>query len=139
MTEPLAARRLPVLLGRFFSVGALNTLVGLLVIYAAKWFFQFGDFTANATGYGIGILLSFVLNSRWTFSYRGAQVPAFARFLAVTAVAYGINLLTVMMAIRLLDIDGYVAQALGILPYTVTAYLGSRYIAFRGHHDEARR
>ena len=137
MTAPRAARRLPVL-GRYFSVGVLNTFAGLLIIYATKWFFQFGDLAANATGYGIGLLLSFVLNSRWTFAYRGAQGPAFARFLAVTVVAYGMNLLTVVIAIWLLDIYSYVAQALGILPYTVTSYLGSRYIAFRGY-DEARR
>jgi putative flippase GtrA len=131
------AQRMPVL-GRFLSVGALNTVVGLLVIYAAKWFWQFSDLAANATGYAVGLGLSFVLNSRWTFAYRGAQWPALVRFLGVTAAAYAMNLLTVMAAIRLGGVDGYIAQALGILPYTVTAYLGSRYIAFRGAEGRTR-
>lgn len=125
----VTARRMPQL-GKFLSVGALNTLVGLLVIYAAKWLFQLGDILANASGYGVGLLLSFVLNSRWTFAYQGAWMPALARFLLITLVAYGMNLSTVLLAIHLIGVNNYLAHALGILPYTLTVFLGSKYIAF---------
>jgi putative flippase GtrA len=118
------------ILGKFLTVGALNTLVGLAVIYIAKWFFQFGDIAANATGYAVGLILSFVLNSRWTFGYEGQWIPALARFLSITLLAYGMNLLVVLLAIRVIGTDDYLAHALGILPYTLTVYLGSKYIAF---------
>lgn len=118
--------------GRFLSVGVLNALFGLLVIYAAKWFGQLNDVLANAIGYAAGLALSFTLNSRWTFAYQGAHAPALARFVLVAGVAYALNLLTVLLAIRL-GLNGYVAQALGIPPYTLTTYLASKYFVFRPH------
>lgn len=123
-------RRLPQL-GRFLSVGVLNMVVGLLVIYACKWFFQANDVAANAIGYGAGLITSFTLNSRWTFAYQGPQLPALIKFLLVAGVAYAMNLLTVMMLIHFTEMNGYVAQALGIPPYTLTTYLASRFIVFK--------
>ena len=35
---------------RFISVGFLNTIVALFVIYAAKWFIHLGDVAANVIG-----------------------------------------------------------------------------------------
>jgi putative flippase GtrA len=118
-------------LGRFLSVGVLNMVVGLLVIYACKWFFNANDVAANAIGYAAGLTTSFTLNSRWTFDYRGPQLPALAKFLAVALVAYGMNLLTVLLLIHRVGVDAYLAQALGIPAYTLTSFLASKYIVFR--------
>ena len=121
---------------RFLSVGLLNTIVGLAVIYAAKLFLQLGDGAANALGYSMGILLGFALNSRWTFAYRGASLPAFARFALTTCVAYVMNLATVLVAIRG-GLDSYVAQALGIVPYTITTFIFSKYFVFRIQRNQS--
>jgi putative flippase GtrA len=117
--------------GRFVSVGLANTLVGLAVIYAAKGFFDVGDVAANVLGYSVGLLLSFALNSRWTFAYRGPHLSALAKFLFVALVAYATNLLTVLVAIHYFDLNGYVAQATGVVPYTLITYLASKYLVFR--------
>lgn len=121
----------PPQLGKFLSVGMLNMAVGLLVIYACKWFFDANDVAANAIGYAAGLTTSFILNSRWTFAYRGAQLPALVKFLGVAALAYGMNLVTVLVLIRYAGVNDYLAQALGIPPYTLTTYLASKYIVFR--------
>jgi len=125
--------------GRFLSVGALNALVGLLVIYAMKWFFQLGDVAANAVGYSVGLLVSFTLNSRWTFGYQGEPWWAFGKFVAMALLAYGMNLLTVMAAIHWLGLNDYFSQALGIPAYTLTMYVASKYIVFRSTPPEAAR
>lgn len=117
--------------GRFLGVGVVNALLGLLVIYAAKWFFGAGDISANLLGYGVGMTVSFVLNSRWTFDFSGAWGPAFVKFAAVSVVAYVANLLTVLAAIHTAAINSYVAQALGIPVYTLTVFLASKYVVFR--------
>lgn len=122
-------RHLPQL-GKFLSVGVLNMLLGLSVIYACKWFLGAGDVVANAVGYSVGLANSFAFNSRWTFAYRGPQLPALLKFLAVALVAYAMNLLAVVLLIHF-GVDSYFAQALGTLPYTVTTYLASKYIVFR--------
>jgi len=115
---------------RFLIVGVANTMTGLLVIYAAKWFFGANDVLANVIGYGLGLIQSFILNSTWTFKHRGKVLPALAKFLLTFLCAYALNLATVMAAIHLFSVNSYVAQAMGILPYTLFFYLASRYFVF---------
>ena len=117
--------------GKFLSVGLVNTLTGLAVIYLAKWYFHLGNVTANALGYAIGLVLSFILNSRWTFAYRGPNTSAIVKFLLVALFAYCMNLLTVLIAIHLIGLNDYIAQAMGIPPYTLTSYFMSKYFVFR--------
>jgi putative flippase GtrA len=124
---------------KFLGVGVANTAVALLVIYAAKWLGNLGDVAANAVGYGVGLFASFTLNSRWTFAHRGPQLPALGKFLLVALVAYGMNLLTVMAAIRYAGLNEYLAQALGIPPYTVTSFLASKYVVFRAGYPTNKR
>lgn len=115
---------------RYGLVGLVNTLLGLTVILLLK-LIGAGDVSANAFGYACGLLLSFTLNSRWTFAYKGKALPALARFVMVISFSYLLNLATVLMCINLLNIDSYAAQAAGVLPFSVASYLGSRWIAFR--------
>lgn len=115
---------------KFMIVGGANTALGLAVIYAAKWL-GVPDVPANAAGYAVGLCLSFTLNKSWTFGYGGPTAPALAKFLLIFAVAYALNLVTVMQAIDVFHVDGYIAQAAGIVPYTVFTYIAARCFAFR--------
>jgi putative flippase GtrA len=114
---------------KFAAVGLANTLIGLSVIYAAKWFLRFDDLAANLVGYGTGIAFSFAFNKRWTFNHFGDGPSAFFRFVAVLLVAYLVNLIAVIGALRL-GINGFIAQALGVVPYAVLSYLGSKHLVF---------
>lgn len=116
---------------KFLAVGLLNTVLGLIIIYVAKWFFRAGDITANVWGYALGILVSFVLNSQWTFAYSGPKQSAFLKFLLVALMAYGANLLVVMLLIHRGGLNSYIAQAFGIPAYTLVSYLASKYFVFR--------
>jgi putative flippase GtrA len=114
---------------RFAFVGLANTFTGLLFIYAAKFFGDFGDVSANALGYSVGICLSFALNRSWTFKHRGSTVWTFVGFVLVQLIAYLANLATVLAALAL-GINGYVAQALAIVPYASISYLLSKHLVF---------
>lgn len=123
--------RLPTSLVGFLLVGVANTLVGLSAIYLIKWLGAVGDMFANAFGYAIGLMVSFTLNRNWTFRHSGAVLPAAIRFLMVFAIAYLANLGVVLGLIHQFGINGYLAQPLGVPPYTAIFYLGSRHFAFR--------
>lgn len=123
--DRLAAR--PV---RFALVGLANTLLGLLVIYAAKSVGGLADFPANLLGYTVGLTVSYFLNARWTFAFRGRHWVAAPRFVLVILVAYLANLATVYALLEV-AINSYIAQAAGILPYTLISYLGAALFAFR--------
>ena len=115
---------------RFVLVGAANTLIGLLTIYAAKWLLGMGDVVANAVGYAIGLAVSFQMHARFTFRYTGPQLAALVKYVLVIVASYLLNLTTVMTAIHGLHINSYLAQAMGIVPYTLCMYLCSRHFVF---------
>ena len=117
-------------LARFVVVGLANTFVGLSVIFAAKALLEMGDVHANLLGYGVAVLLSFVLNKRWTFEHTGDAASAFIRYVVVLVLAYAANLATTLYAIDILHLNSYIAQALGVVPYALTGYLGGRWFAF---------
>ncbi len=116
---------------RFLLVGVVNTITGLGIIYACKWFLGFDDISANVCGYLVGLTVSFTLNSRWTFQYQGRVWPAVARFLCVFLIAYATNLAVVLLLIENFGVNSYLAQAIGVPPYTLMFYAGSRWLAFR--------
>ena len=116
---------------RFAVVGVLNTAVGLAVILCGMVFLGWGDVAANALGYTVGLVVSFVGNRSWTFGDRGPWGPALLRFLLVFAVAYLLNLLTLFLVRDGLHLRSYVAQIGGCAVYTIAFFLGSRTLAFR--------
>lgn len=116
---------------RFLAVGVLNTSVGLATIYAAKYFAHFEDLEANVFGYAVGLIVSYSLNSTWTFEFKGHQLSALKRFLISFLVSYVANILVVMTCIKILDWNSYVAQALGMPAYTITNFLLCKYYAFK--------
>lgn len=114
---------------RYGLVGIVNTLFGLTMIYLAKYIGA-GDIVANVFGYSCGLLLSFKLNSKWTFRYQGHLLPAFYGFCAVILASYLLNLTVVLIAIHYMAINGYLAQTIGIIPYTIASYVGFRFLVF---------
>ena len=115
---------------KFIIVGFANTLVGLTVIYLCKWFISLDDISSNIIGYCVGLIISFNLNSKWTFRFSGNQWHAFIRFILVFIFSYSANLLTVMTAIETYNMNSYLAQALGVPPYVLLFYLASRFFVF---------
>jgi len=123
---------------RYLLVGVVNTLVGLGIIYLAMYFLHMDLASSNALGYAIGIMVSFALNKKWTFDSQDHIVYSFLRYLLVLAVAYGANLATVLFANSHFDLNPYLSQALGIVPYTAIGFLGSRFFAFRDRRGTQR-
>ncbi|MDR3419084.1 MAG: GtrA family protein [Nevskia sp.] len=114
---------------KFAGVGVINTLVCIAVIFGLKAGAGTGDIAANIAGYAVGLTCSFLLNRSWTFAHGGHWLPALLRFLLVFAVAYLLNLATVLYLIHA-GVNGYLAHVLGMPLYSIVFYLGCRYFAF---------
>lgn len=115
---------------RFVLTGVLNTLVGLSIIFALKWFFNWTDTPANLLGYGVGVVVSYLVNSRWTFRYRESLLPVLPQYLGVLLLAYLANLACVHFCIIQLQLDSYLAQACGVVPYAGLSYVLLRWFVF---------
>lgn len=116
---------------RYLLVGCSNTAVGFAVIWVALRCFGLGNVVANIAGYSVAFLWSFALNRKWTFYHDGAVGSALLRYLLTTLLAYGMNLLVVIVAERCLSRGSLFVQIDGMLTYTVAAYIGARYYVFQ--------
>jgi len=104
-------------------------VLGLSLIFAAKGIFALGDLPANVIGYGFGLLMSFVLNRRWTFVHKGKIFTSVCRFGVAFGTAYSLNLATVFGLRDIARVDAYAAQAMGVIPYMICFYLiSARYV-----------
>jgi putative flippase GtrA len=121
---------------RFGAVGLVNTFAGLLVIYSLKYLAGTPDVKANAIGYAVGMLVSFSLNRNWTFAHRGAPSRSVIRFLMTMAIGYAMNLLVVLVSLRALGLNAYIAQVLGMPAFTMTSFLLCKYWVFKAEPNE---
>lgn len=122
---------------KFAAVGVLNTLLTLVTIFSLKKFLGVPDVPANFVGYLAGLACSFILNKRWTFRHDGRQLAALARFTAVFAASYLLNLVIVIGVIKAGGND-YWAHVAGMPFYTISFYFGCRYFAFSRPEPGAR-
>lgn len=123
-------------LGRFSASGVVNTALGASTILI---FTALGThyFLANAMGYAVGLLTSFLLNKNWTFKAKsGRDTGELARFIAVFAVAYSVNIATVTIAIEVLRSNALAAQVVGIVFYTMISFVGMKYVVFRSTDEK---
>ena len=114
---------------RFGTVGVVNTLLSIAVIFSLKGFAGAPDLPANAAGYAVGLACSFALNKNWTFQHQGHLLPALVRFLSVFAVAYLFNI-GVVFALIGAGFNDYLAHVAGMPVYTAVFYLGCLGFAF---------
>lgn len=122
----------PIELIKFASVGVLNTVIGLAIIYSLKWYLHWGDASANLVGYMVCIALGFMLNGRWTFGKSALNSRHLLGYLLVAAAAYLMNLFIVLMSIRVLDVPGDYAQLVGVPVFTLTSFLLNKMFVFPG-------
>lgn len=115
---------------KFASVGVINTLLTLLIIFSLKSLLDVADASANFIGYLAGLSCSFILNKRWTFTHEGSALAALLRFFMVFALSYSLNIILVLSSIRW-GVNEYLAHLTGIPVYSLTFYYGCRYFAFR--------
>jgi putative flippase GtrA len=115
---------------RYCTVGASGYAVnsGLFLLFQ------------RATPYPVAFALAFVaaattnfaLNRAWTFRATGRRAsPQYARFLAVSAAALGIDLLVLVGLVETAGAPRFAAAALAILVATPASYLGNRLWTFR--------
>ena len=89
---------------------------------------------ANAGGYAVGFVVSFILNRRFTFSDRGRLGPTAGRFLFAALFAFAINQAVLSLAAGWFGhapAAPLIAQGVAAASYTVTLFVLCRLWVFR--------
>ncbi len=86
---------------------------------------------SNIIGYAIGICLSYVLNKRYTFKSNTHPKKEFPKFVASMLSSYALNFLTLLLCIRIININPYLSQIISGGVYTISGFIFAKYFAFR--------
>ncbi|MBB6066337.1 GtrA family protein [Pseudoxanthomonas broegbernensis] len=101
-------------------MGLLVTLVGAAIVVVVTATIG-NPIVANAVGYAFGLLLSYALNSRYTFGQ--SQTPRNAlRFITCFAIAFAANLIVVYLVVYQFSIQKIIGSLAGLPIYTITFY-----------------
>ena len=112
---------------RYNLVGIANTIIGFGIIILLMSV-GVDALKSNAIGYGIGAVLSYLLNSKYTFNDREHKSRKVMKFFLVLAVAYGLNYIVLQNLLPL--VNPYFAQMLAAIVYTGSAFLLMKFFVF---------
>lgn len=118
-------------LAKYLTTGVVNTVLGASVIFGLM-FMGVHYVIANFTGYGVGLLSSFILNRQWTFDvgnddWRNDTLP----FVLLFIVAYTANISLVTLMAEGFSIDEYLSQVIGIVVYNALNFFGMKFFVFK--------
>jgi putative flippase GtrA len=123
---------------RFLVVGVANTAFGYAIIFACMYLAGLSAELSNAIGYGIGLMVSYVMHKVFTFNSDRPHREAFVRFLVVFAVAYAANLLVLVILVRGIGVHEAVSQVIASAVYVITSFIMNKLYVFRQPHDGAK-
>ena len=119
---------------KFAVIGVSNTLVDYLVFFLLNNILLTGYGVNQAISYTCGMLNSFVLNRRWTFSdfRRNRKLPEqFLLFMAINGISLAVTVGTMTVLVYTLGLNAYLAKVLVILIAQAINFLGYRLWVFR--------
>ncbi|MBU9837202.1 GtrA family protein [Rahnella sp. L72c] len=106
-------------------VGLFNTGLTGIVIFSLMYA-NVNIYLANAIGYVVGIIFSFILNTLFTFN----STPNFSRlikFLVTCGIAYLVNLVPIKCILFFFPDYTFFSQIIGMIFYTITGFLLNRF------------
>jgi putative flippase GtrA len=137
-----ALERIPVGLRQFVKfgvVGGSGTLINLGIFSLVLFLWDRGRAhpptlhvdVANAIAFCVAVVSNFLLNRFWTFRHRGRIVRHFGRFLLVSLIGYGLNLVAITLLYHVGGVEEHISQLLAILVVVPFNFVGSKWWAFR--------
>ena len=110
---------------RYIIVGLANTAITAVVIFGLMHA-GVGVYLSNATGYVVGIIFSFVMNAKFTFSTTLSPLR-FIKFLSTCAFCYILNLIAMKVFFIVIPNAIYTAQVVGMVIYTTAGFILNKY------------
>lgn len=104
---------------KYILVGLANTLLTAIIIFVLMSI-GVSLYISNAIGYIAGIILSYILNSRFTFGVN-VDISRFIKFIITCLICYLINLIAIRLALIIYHQE-YFSQLVGMGFYTVTGF-----------------
>ena len=103
----------------------------LYVLYLLLTMTGVGHKTSMTLLFVVGVLQSFVVHKRWTFSHQGFFQSTFIRYGSVYGLAYLLNLSALMLFVDSLSLPHEIVQGVMILLVALLLFFVQRHWVFR--------
>jgi putative flippase GtrA len=124
---------------RFSIVGASGYLINLMVYSTLVVALDVQYVVAAVIAFCVAVTNNFLLNRSWTFRATDGRVSFQApRFLTVSLIALGFNLLVLELLVGAVGVHKVAGQALAILAATPVNFIGNKLWSFGLGHGPAR-
>ncbi len=91
---------------------------------------------SNVLGYVFGLIVSYLSHKFLTFKSKGGAKAEFPKFLVTVFFSYGLNFLTLLFCIKVININQYLSQIISGGVYVVTSFFFLKYFAFRSAYEK---
>ena len=122
---------------KFISVGILNTVLGMAIMFGMYNLLGCSYWLSSATNYVLVSILSYCLNKYFTFGHKGHVASSGLKFIINIGVcyfiAYGVAkpMAKILLSDWSLQSQENIALALGMCVFTGLNYIGQRFFVFR--------
>lgn len=114
----------------YLSVGLVNTAITITTIFLMVSY-GFDDISSNLTGFVLGIISSFFLNAKYTFSSSSVPIKSFFLFIISVGISYLVNLSVLMFSLKVLNFSSYISQLFALTSYIIVNFLLLRTAVFK--------
>lgn len=129
---------------KYCSVGVLNTLLCLSVIFTCKSLLDLNPYVSNALGYTAGLINSFLWNRKWVFKSDGGMMKEAIKFICGFFICYVLQFVVVWVLnqsafgdryfeLGVFTLTGYgIATLIGNIVYTIANFIYNKLVTFKG-------
>jgi len=114
---------------KFIVAGVLNSLLGYSIIFALMYLGMSPEIS-NASGYGVGLITSYLFNRIFVFNSNQNKTKEWLSFLIVFGIAYSANFIVLLISVRVLKISLILSQIFAGIAYIVFSFFMNKYYVF---------
>jgi len=116
---------------RFVVVGVVSTAVYACVLVGLMHFGAVSAGVAGAAAYALGTGLNYALHRAWTFQSKRSHGVAVPRYLAVHAIAMGLNTMALGVLVDVFGWPFLLGQGFGLALVFAWSYLAQKFLVFK--------
>lgn len=121
----------------FIIIGIINTLIGTSIMFGLYNLAGFNYWISSSFNYIFTSILSYFLNRKYTFKFKGSSLKSMLKFAINIAtcyiVAYGLSKLLVISIFqnKSVVIQDNISMIVGMVLFTSLNFIGQKYFAFK--------
>jgi putative flippase GtrA len=116
---------------RYAIVGAIGTAIYLFILTLLIEFLRYDPVISSALAFILIVIISYILNYKWTFRAKSRHRISFPRYLTVSFIGLLLNTIIMFLAVNVFSIWYGLAQVIAIVLIPISNFILNFYWSFK--------